>query len=39
MGRLTVKLRGKNLLSFDGSEKPIAALKSEVEAMAFDVSL
>jgi hypothetical protein len=38
MGRLTVKFRGRNLLSFDGSGENIAALKAEVEAMAFDVS-
>ena len=38
MGRLTVKFRDLNLLSFDGSRENIAALKAEVEAMAFDVS-
>ena len=38
MGRLTVKFRGRNLLSFDRSGENIAALKAEVEAMAFDVS-
>jgi hypothetical protein len=37
MGRLTVKFRDLTL-SFDGSGENIAALKAEVEAMAFDVS-
>jgi hypothetical protein len=38
MGRLTVKFQGRNLLGFGGTHESIAALKAEVEAMAFDVS-
>jgi hypothetical protein len=38
MGRLTVRFQGMNLLDFDGTRESLAALKTDAEAMAFDVS-
>jgi hypothetical protein len=37
MSRLTVKFQGLNLLHFVCTQEIIAALKADVEAMAFDV--